>query len=103
MEIGTIDNSQITSSTKSSSHAPPRNARLNYVNDKNYGGWKPDESDTASWIQVDLLQNTKITGVATQGYRQAHRTYYTITFKVSTSKDGKNYIYYTEFNSIKVS
>jgi len=70
MEYGFIKDSQITASSEWSGggHGPTR-ARLNSRNtgDK-IGGWHPDSPQAAgSWLQVDLLEKTKITGVITQG------------------------------------
>jgi len=80
MEYGFIKDSQITASSEwSGGGCGPTRARLNSRNsDSNndltfatgdrMGGWHPASSQsTGSWLQVDLLEITKITGVITQG------------------------------------
>ena len=47
----------------SENHAP-RRARLHRTAG---GGWLAKHNDINQWLQVDLLQTTKVIGIATQG------------------------------------
>ncbi|XP_072028701.1 uncharacterized protein [Amphiura filiformis] len=68
MESGTILDNQITTSSQLYDQFSPSNARLNAVpvNDEP-GAWVALHLNTQQWIQVDLMNDTIITGVIIQG------------------------------------
>jgi len=77
MKSGQILDSQLSDSShrhhakKSESWSSATDARLDtqHTNDK-FGGWHPASNAGGyykQWIQVDLLKNTKVTGIVTQG------------------------------------
>ena len=108
---GTIRNSQITSSSVIKGKSPfPWLARLNR-NISTGGGWCPDtnggteitEKNYDQYIQIDLLNPTKITGIATQGRSYSERQEYVKDYKISYSRDrGIWYFYKEKGQSVKV-
>ena len=53
------------------------------------GGWSPKSSNTGEWIQFDLAENTKVTGVATQGRDNAD--WWTTSYSLSSKVEGGSY------------
>ena len=91
MESGEIKDSQITASNwlYKSKHYSPVNARLN--SDTPSGGWCSAgilENDD-QYIQIDLLKNTKLTGIATQG--RSKNSEYIEKFQLMYQRDGENF------------
>ncbi|XP_038061700.1 lactadherin-like, partial [Patiria miniata] len=81
MENGTIQDDRITASS-SRYRCPSGDARLN-----NENRWKP-LNDTNSWIEVDLVESTVVTGVITQGSgRKWYVTAYKVAYKKQPSSD----------------
>ena len=105
MEDGSIDDGQLTASSYAHWTTKAVYGRLNQPGGTwgSGGGWVPSSPDSSEWIQVDLLNHVKITGVSSQG--RDHPIYhdYTKTFKVSTSNDGENFVEYKESAIVKVS
>ncbi|VDD79184.1 unnamed protein product [Mesocestoides corti] len=65
-----IKNDQITASSWFSSQTRPFYGRL-HISDEGAGAWVARNNDDKQWIQVDLLNRTVITSVATQGRQGA--------------------------------
>ena len=107
MENCCIKDSQITASSvhkDSNGRATlyPWLARLN-KNDSPSGGWCPEykggkkksEKNYDQYIQIDLLNLTKITGIATQGRDFLGKgAEYTKDYKISHSRDGEKWNFY---------
>ena len=66
MENGKIADNQITASSEKRNYTAVQ-ARLRYKNRGRLFGWQPKNSRRTEWLQVDLLDNYIVTGVATQG------------------------------------
>lgn len=79
MKNKAISDQAITSSTTFSVEYGPEKARLNRT-----GGWKPLNTNLGQWIQVDLGNITKVTGVATQGVYELEQwlTEYSLSYNL---------------------
>ena len=103
MEDGRIKDSQITiSGIARGTTAYGWLARLNR-NTTLYGAWCVNVSAESrsdrnydQYIQIDLLNLTTITGIATQGREYGGGTEYVKDYKISYSKDSLNWIFYKE-------
>ena len=75
-----IPNEAITASTFTTGYGPEK---ARYEN-KNYG-WKSSHADLNQWIQVDLGNITKVTGIATQGIFDSNQwvTKYSLSYRLS--------------------
>ena len=71
-----IPNEAITASTFTTGYDPEK-AR--------YGGWKSLHADLNQWIQVDLGNITKVTGIATQGIFNLNQwvTTYSLSYRLN--------------------
>ncbi|XP_028518871.1 lactadherin [Exaiptasia diaphana] len=88
MESKAIRDSQITaSSTHSSGKYLSYYGRLNTI--LGDGGWIPKSNTVGQWIQVDLLQLTRITAIATQGCAKCDE--WVITYSLQYSDDGTSF------------
>ena len=110
MEDGRIKDSQIKSTGVIKNRSPfGWQARLNR-NIPHWGGGCPDVSggkmtgkNYDQYIQIDLLNLTKITGIATQGRSYSNGREFAKDFKISCSKDGEMWSNYGEnFQTEKV-
>ena len=80
MESGDIEDDQITASSFFSDYAgyQPWKGRLN-----NNGFWSTElDVPTDPWIQVDLLQQTLVTGIITQGGLSRHYEDWVTTLQI---------------------
>lgn len=85
MKSKTISDQAITASSIFDQYHGPERTRLDIVKEGLFsGGWMPSYLNLGQWIQVDLTNITKITGVATQGLQELDNwvTKYSITFSV---------------------
>lgn len=87
VEDGNITDSQLTASS-SDGHFTPNKARLN-----GDSCWVPSGSATSSWIQVNLGETRKVTGIIIQGCPQ--NDYWLTKFKLRHSMDGATWTDYT--------
>ena len=81
-----IPDSAIVASSRYNTYYGPERARLRLVTQGSFiGGWSPKSSHTREWIQFDLAENTKVTGIATQGRDNADWwvTSYSLSFRVN--------------------
>ena len=98
-----IKDSQITTSSVIKGRTPYGwLARLNQ-NILPWGGWCPDNSggkrnewNYDQYIQIDLLNLTKITGIATQGREYLNGREYVRDYKISYRTDGGEWYFYRE-------
>ena len=101
MEDGRIKDSQITASSVFKGRSPfPWLARLNR-NLPSWGAWCPDvtggkitEKNYDQYIQIDLLNLTNITRIATQGRSYAGGREYAKDYKISYRRDGGLWNFY---------
>ncbi|XP_071754864.1 EGF-like repeat and discoidin I-like domain-containing protein 3 [Centroberyx gerrardi] len=94
MEGGIISNGQLSSSSTDSTMFGlhlwyPYLARLNKKGMVN--AWSPAETDRWPWIQVNLHQRMRVTGVITQGARRMGRSEFVKSFKVAHGNDGRTW------------
>ncbi|KAK3721837.1 hypothetical protein QZH41_000181 [Actinostola sp. cb2023] len=90
MQSGAIPDARITASSMYSAKVAPSRGRL-------YSGpaWAPRNSRVElEWIQVDLGQDTKVAGIATQG--RTNEGQWVKRYKLQYSSDGKTFKYYKE-------
>ena len=75
-----IPNEAITASTFTTGYGPEK-ARF----ESKYGGWKSLNADLSQWIQVDLGNITKVTGIATQGIFNLNQwvTKYSLSYRLN--------------------
>ena len=105
---GKINNSQITTTGVFRSSYGWQ-ARLN-KNISNGGAWCADtgggvknEKNYDQYIMIDLLNLTKITGIATQGRQFQNGSEWVKDYELSYSRDGTRWEFYTEqVNPVKV-
>ena len=94
MENGKIADNQITASSERFNYKAVQ-GRLRYKNKEGRPfGWQPKDSRRTEWLQVDLLDNYIVTGVATQGCLPVNPTskkpVFTVTkYQLKYSNDGK--------------
>jgi hypothetical protein len=68
MQSGAIPDERITASSMHGQNYAPARARLGLVKYLSlFGAWSAHVNDTQPWIQVDLVNLTTVTSVATQG------------------------------------
>ena len=83
--LNQIPDSAIVASSQYNTYYGPERARLRLVTQGSFiGGWSPKSSNTGEWIEFDLEENTKVTGIATQGRDNADWwvTSYSLSFRV---------------------
>ncbi len=97
MENGLISNKKITASSKYDGNHAAFRGRLHFTKFKSRkGAWSAGSKDANQWLQVDLgSQQTKVTGVATQG-RNADYEQWVTKYKLQYSNDGENFQNYTQ-------
>ena len=92
MENGKIADDQITASSERDAY-PAVNGRLHYITPQRRPfGWQPKNSSCIEWLLVDLLlDNSTITGVATQGCRaRTSKSVLSVTkYELEFSNDSK--------------
>ena len=95
MKSKEIPDESITASSVKDQYNGPERARLDTVMEGSYtGGWLPLYNDFGQWIQVDLGNITKVTGVAAQGH---HEYFYWVTeYYLSYSVDGGPFLSYND-------
>ncbi|XP_078378069.1 uncharacterized protein LOC144661244 [Oculina patagonica] len=86
MASGAINNSQLTASSSLAPSYGPAMARLNSLS-----AWCTSNGQSAQYIQVDLLTETRLTKIATQGFNLNGVSSFAKTFTVQTSDDGVNF------------
>ncbi|XP_068677063.1 uncharacterized protein [Montipora foliosa] len=95
MESRAITDSQITASTEWDANHTASHARLNIkLTGSLRGGWSARVMDYKQWLQVDLIDYTIVTRVATQG-RNGHDQWLT-KFRLLYSDDGVVFHLYKE-------
>ncbi|KAG1970332.1 coagulation factor V preproprotein [Pimephales promelas] len=98
MESGLIEDTQITASSVASSWYAgqwhPWYARLNKQGTVN--AWQAKNNDIQPWIQVELKDVTKITGIITQGAKTLRNEMFVTAYTLEYSEDGKRWTKYTD-------
>ncbi|XP_034042821.1 coagulation factor V [Thalassophryne amazonica] len=98
MENGLIEDHHITASSTAynwySGSWKPSYARLNKQGTAN--AWKAEHSDLHQWLQVELPQVKKITGIVTQGARSLGTEMYVTSYRLQHSSDGTKWTHYMD-------
>ena len=93
MESGAILDSQISASSEWDSNLPAQQARLHFVKTV-YGAWSARSNDIHQWLQVDLLNTTRVSGVATQGRNGHSGSQWVTKYKLKYSEGGQAFKFY---------
>ena len=93
MESGAILDSQISASSEWNSNLPAQQARLHFVKTV-YGAWSAKLKDIHQWLQVDLLNTTRVSGVATQGRNGCSCNHWVTKYKLKYSEGGQAFKFY---------
>jgi len=97
MQSGAINDSQIKGSSFKSTWTRPSEGRLHNqwsVHKMSLGGWCADDSDKNPYLQVDLINNTMITALATQGLPGNGNL--ALRYKLNYSCDGQVWFEYQQ-------
>ncbi|NP_001315460.1 coagulation factor V precursor [Danio rerio] len=98
MEKGLIDDSKITASSVASNWYSgqwhPWYARLNKQGTAN--AWQAKNNDIQPWIQVELKEVKKITGIVTQGAKSMGNEMFVRSYILEYSEDGRRWMKYTD-------
>ncbi|KAM7380225.1 hypothetical protein PAMP_003537 [Pampus punctatissimus] len=102
MESGLIKDSHITASSTANSWYSgtwkPSLARLNRQGTVN--AWQAKFNDMNQWLQVELPQIKKITGIITQGAKSLGREMYVKSYTLVYSDDGIRWKQYTDVDDV---
>ena len=90
MESGAILDSQISASSEWDSNHAAQQARLHFVQTVHRtGSWSARSNDLNQWLQVDLLNTTRVSGVATQGRNGPSDSQWVTKYKLKYSEGGR--------------
>ncbi|XP_047136896.1 uncharacterized protein LOC100201272 isoform X1 [Hydra vulgaris] len=95
MQSNKILNQHITASSNAGQSFAPHYGRLNLPN-----GWCSGSNDVLSYLQIDLVKLTVVTGISTQGHPD--RSNWITSYKLFYSKDDEEYQVYKEFGEDKI-
>ncbi|XP_069568180.1 coagulation factor V [Brachyistius frenatus] len=98
MEDGLIKDHHITASSSSSSwYSGPWKPSLARVNRQGtINAWRAKYNDMNQWLQVELPQIKKITGIITQGAKSLGTEMYVISYTLQYSDNGIHWNHYTD-------
>ena len=103
MEDGSISDGQISASSERKEYFGPANARLNLSgDDTRVAAWMPGRNDPNQWLQVDFGNETKVTGIDTQGRRCRSCHQWVKEYAVSYSRDNVTFRKYKKDGNVKV-
>ena len=95
MESGAILDSWITASSIFSAGYSAYQARLHFKEGGGKtGSWSVGIGDNNPWLQVDLQQMTRLTGIATQGRNGYTPGQWVTKYKLQYGEDGHTFTFY---------
>ena len=96
MQSGAIKKNQISASSKHADNCEANQGRLYLTDGTNnkQGAWCAGGNDKTPWLEIDLLKDLAVTGVATQG--RNGNGHWVTEYKLQYSYDGTNFQYYKE-------
>ena len=95
MESGAILDSQISASSEWASNHAAQQARLHFAKTVHItGAWSARSNNLNQWLQVDLLNTTRVSGVATQGRNGCLCDQWVTKYKLQYSEDGQTFKFY---------
>ncbi|XP_074551183.1 coagulation factor V [Halichoeres trimaculatus] len=102
METGLIEDHRITaSSTASSWYSGPWRPSLARLNKQGtINAWQAYHNDMNQWLQVELPQVKKITGIITQGAKSLGTEMYVLSFSLMYSDNGIHWYHYTDDENV---
>ena len=105
MENGYIKDDQLSSSSAYSDTrcCEAARGRLGITTHLRSNSWVPGAKDTTSWVKVDFITDTSVSGIMTQGGSDNQNDMWVINYTMSYSKDGQTFQHYLENNETKVS
>lgn len=90
MENYKITFAQISASSQYDNYHAPNQGRLNFKISGSYvGGWSARANDLNQWFQIDLIIETNVTYVATQGRNQYNQ--WVTKYKLLYGNDGNSF------------
>ena len=100
MYNGLISDSSITASSSFSYNAAPELGRLHHLmsGSGTHGVWMPATNNKFQWLQVDMGNWTRVTGVATQGRQNTNQ--WVKSYSLSTS-DGEFFEFFKTNSGVK--
>ena len=96
MENGYIKDHQLTASSVYDVCCVAAHARLDNRHAVFGDSWRPGTKDTDSWLRVDLIANTSVSGIMTQGGHHKQGAVCILNYTLSYSTDGESFHYYLE-------
>ncbi|XP_078368918.1 EGF-like repeat and discoidin I-like domain-containing protein 3 [Oculina patagonica] len=94
MESGAILDSWISASSEIKWQYLANQARLNFkAGGGKAGSWAAQNNDYNQWLQLDLQQTTRVTGIATQG-RNGWPLQWVTEYKLQYGEDGHTFTFY---------
>ncbi|XP_037543004.1 coagulation factor V [Nematolebias whitei] len=97
MESGLIEDHHITASSTASSWLSPWKPSLARLNKQGtINAWKAKNSDMNQWLQVELPEIKKITGIVTQGAKSFGKEMYVMFYSLQYSDNGIHWTPYSE-------
>ncbi|XP_033474022.2 coagulation factor V [Epinephelus lanceolatus] len=102
MESRLIEDRHITASSSASSwYSGPWRASLARLNTQGtINAWQAKYSDMHQWLQVELPQIKKITGIITQGAKSLGTEMYVMSYSLQYSDNGIHWTHYTDDENI---
>ncbi|CAB1421067.1 unnamed protein product [Pleuronectes platessa] len=103
IESGLIGDHLITaSSTATSWYSGPWRPSLARLNKQGtINAWQAKYNDRSQWLQVELPQVKKITGIITQGAKSVGTEMYVMSYMLQYSNDGVNWNQYTDDEDVQ--
>lgn len=92
MQSGAILDSQISSSSEYGVGYRDHRARLHFQASSGAGSWLANGNDVNPWLQVDLLQTTRVIGIATQGRNDFSQ--WVKEYKLQYGENGQTFTFY---------
>ena len=95
MENGAIGDGQISASSQWDNNHAAGQGRLQFKqNGGKQGAWSSRKNDQNQWLQIDMGDYHKVTGVGTQGRDSVKYKQWVTKYQLQYSDDGVNFDYY---------
>lgn len=92
MENGAIGDGQISASSQWNDNHAARQGRLQFTqNGRKAGSWSSRKNDQNQWLQIDMGDHHKVTGVATQGRDSVKYKQWVTKYQLLFSNGGVNF------------
>lgn len=92
MENGAIGDGQISASSQWNGNHAARQGRLQFTQiGRKAGSWSSRKNDQNQWLQIDMGDHHKVTGVATQGRDSVKYKQWVTKYQLLFSNGGVNF------------